>query len=166
MKTRLTTAYIGLGGNLGDPLKQLASARKEINAVPMLSELAFSSYYRSKPLGPADQPDYINAVMAVETGLAPHDLLRHLQQIELTHGRVRSGLRWGSRSLDLDILLYGKEQIADEWLTLPHPGIAQREFVLYPLAQIAPEDLLIPGKGALVELVKACPRRGLEVINE
>lgn len=165
MSIKFTTAYIGLGGNFTNSLELLGSAHKAIDAVQGIRVLAFSSFYRSKPLGLADQPDYVNAVMSVETTLTPNELLQALQQIELAHGRVRTGMRWGPRSLDLDILLYGLEQIAEESLTIPHLGIAEREFVLYPLAEIAPANLEIPGKGLLNELIQACPRRGLEVIE-
>jgi len=158
------TAYIGLGSNLENPTEQLRSARLAIRSLPGVRESAFSSLYRSAPMGPADQPDYVNAVMAVITSLPAHELLNALQAIELSHGRVRTGLRWGSRTLDLDVLLYGQERIATDALTVPHPGIAEREFVLYPLAEIAPQELMIPGRGALADLVSACPRRGLEVI--
>lgn len=158
------TAYIGLGGNLDGALQKLKSARAAINALAGVRESAHSSYYRSQPLGPADQPDYVNAVMAVETVLEPHELLRALQAIEQSHGRVRTGERWGPRTLDLDILLYGDEQIADERLTVPHVGLGEREFVLYPLSEIAP-DLSVPGLGRLAALVEACPRRGLEAIT-
>ncbi|MFZ4703660.1 MAG: 2-amino-4-hydroxy-6-hydroxymethyldihydropteridine diphosphokinase, partial [Candidatus Methylumidiphilus sp.] len=157
-------AYIGLGGNLENPLALLNSARLAIAALPDIRELAFSSFYHSKPMGPSEQPDYVNAVMAVETSLAPHDLLNALQAIEFSHGRVRTGLRWGPRTLDLDILTYGLEQIEEASLTVPHTGIAEREFVLYPMAEIAPSTMTIPGKGKLCDLVAACPRRGLEVI--
>jgi 2-amino-4-hydroxy-6-hydroxymethyldihydropteridine diphosphokinase len=160
-----TIVYIGLGGNLDNTLELLASAHRAIGVVPGIREIACSSFYRSKPMGSADQPDFVNAVMAVETSLGPHDLLKALQMIELSHGRVRTGLRWGPRTLDLDILLYDNVQIADEWLTLPHAGIADREFVLYPLAEIAPPTLAIPGMGLLSDLVTACPRRGLEAIG-
>jgi len=159
------TAYIGLGGNLDDTMELLASARKAIASTPNIREINFSSFYASKPMGHVDQPDYVNAVMAVETTLCPRDLLKALLMIEVSHGRVRSGQRWGPRTLDLDILLYGNGQISEEGLTVPHPGIADREFVLYPLAEIAPANLSIPGKGQLCELVARCPRRGLEVIG-
>lgn len=159
-------AYIGLGGNLNDPLQRLRTARDAILDTAGIREIACSHYYRSAPMGPSDQPDYINAVMALATTLTPHQLLDSLQAIELRHGRVRTGLRWGPRTLDLDILLYGSAQIADQRLTVPHVGIAEREFVLYPLAEIAPPDLLIPGKGHLHELVAACPLRGLEAIAD
>lgn len=158
------TAYIGLGGNLDDPAARLRAARAAIAVLPGVQELAFSSLYRSAPLGPSDQPDYVNAVMAVATTLAPLDLLDALQALEAACGRVRVGERWGPRTLDLDILLYGHEILASERLTVPHPGIGEREFVLYPLREIAPE-LEIPGLGPLAELARRCPRRGLEVIN-
>ena len=164
MKPKATVAYVGLGGNLDDPLGLLRSARKAIAAATGIRETACSGYYRSAPMGPGGQPDYVNAVMAVETALPPHELLKALQSIELSHGRVRTGLRWGPRTLDLDILLYGEEQIHDEALTIPHAGIAEREFVLYPLAEIAPEGFYIPGKGDLHELLAACPLNGLERI--
>jgi len=160
----IVTAFIGLGSNLDDPLAQLRSARRAIQSLPFVREKAFSSLYRSAPMGPSDQPDYINAVMAVETSLPAPDLLKALQVIELAHGRVRGGKRWGPRTLDLDLLLYGHEQIATDELTVPHPGVAEREFVLYPLAEIAPPQLIIPGKGLLSDLVRACPRRGLTVV--
>lgn len=127
--------------------------------------MACSSLYRSAPLGPANQPDYVNAVMAVETALAPLALLDALQALETAFGRVRHGERWGPRTLDLDILLYGSEILATDRLTVPHPGLAEREFVLYPLQEIAP-DLNIPGLGPLADLVRRCPRRGLSVIEE
>ncbi|MGX2039123.1 2-amino-4-hydroxy-6-hydroxymethyldihydropteridine diphosphokinase [Methylocaldum sp. MU1018] len=158
------TAYIGLGANLGDAIEAIRSARSAIGRVAGIRESAFSSLYRSAPMGPADQPDYVNAVMSVETTLKPLDLLRELQAIETAHGRVRKGERWGPRTLDLDLLLFGRERMASEVLTVPHPGIADREFVLYPLQEIAP-DLDVPGKGPLADLVRKCPRRGLQVIG-
>ena len=161
----VTLAYIGLGGNVGNSLELLALARKAIVASAGIRELAFSSLYRSQPMGPTDQPEFINAVMAVETSLSAHSLLKVLQTIELAHGRVRSSLRWGPRTLDLDLLIYGDEIIAEETLTLPHPGIADREFVLHPLAEIAPPDLDIPGMGRLSDLVMACPRHSLEPVR-
>jgi 2-amino-4-hydroxy-6-hydroxymethyldihydropteridine diphosphokinase len=157
--------YIGLGANLGDPVETIKLARLAINKIAGVREVAFSSLYRSAPMGPADQPDYVNAVMSVETTLKPLELLCELQAIEAAHGRVRKGERWGPRTLDLDLLLYGHERIASDVLTVPHPGIADREFVLYPLEEIAPE-LEIPGKGPLVDLVRKCPQRGLKVIDD
>jgi len=157
-------AFIGLGGNLDRPAERICSARLAIQELEGVVEVGFSSLYRSTPLGPKDQPDYVNAVMAIDVGLEPLELLDRLQAMELAHGRVRVGERWGPRTLDLDILLYGDRILRLERLVVPHPGIATREFVLYPLEEIAPE-LLIPGLGPLRDLVGACPRRGLTVID-
>jgi 2-amino-4-hydroxy-6-hydroxymethyldihydropteridine diphosphokinase len=162
----MTIAYIGLGSNLNDPIAQLHSARSAIRALTDTQELACSSLFRSMPMGPSDQPDYVNAVMAVETGLPPNELLARLQTIEHAQGRVRNGLRWGPRTLDLDILLYGDQVIATDTLTVPHAGLAEREFVLYPMAEIAPPDLQIPNAGKLSDLLIACPRRGLTAITD
>ncbi|QFY41451.1 2-amino-4-hydroxy-6-hydroxymethyldihydropteridine diphosphokinase [Candidatus Methylospira mobilis] len=159
------TAYLGLGSNLADPASQLRRARAEIAGLTGVSERAFSSFYHSAPMGPADQPDYVNAVMAVDVTLDAHELLRALQAIELMHGRDRSGRRWGARTLDIDILLYGQEQLHYEDLTVPHPGMTEREFVLYPLAEIAPAGLEIPGGGRLDDWLARCPKRGLEVLS-
>ena len=157
-------AYIGLGGNLDQPAERIRSARRAIQDLTGVREAGFSSLYQSTPLGPQDQPDYVNAVMAIDVDLEPLELLDRLQAIESAHGRVRVGERWGPRTLDLDILLYGEEILHLERLTVPHPGLADREFVLYPLAEIAPE-LRVPGLGWLPDLVRACPRRGLTVID-
>lgn len=157
-------AYIGLGSNLAEPAEQINSARQEIGVLDRVEEIAFSSLYRSPPMGPQNQPDYINAVMAVRTGLSPIELLRQLQAIENHHGRVREE-RWGARTLDLDLLLYGERQISEADLVVPHPGISERAFVLYPLQEIAEADLLIPGYGLLKELVEQCPLAGLHKIT-
>jgi 2-amino-4-hydroxy-6-hydroxymethyldihydropteridine diphosphokinase len=155
---RTLVAYIGLGANLGDPVNQILAARRELQLQPGLCEVAFSGLYRSAPMGPENQPDYVNAVMAVSTRIGPHDLLALLQRVENVHGRVRTGEHWGPRTLDLDLLLYGDETIARPELTVPHPGIADREFVLIPLFEIAPE-LSVPGCGTLRELMRTCSRR-------
>jgi 2-amino-4-hydroxy-6-hydroxymethyldihydropteridine diphosphokinase len=104
-------------------------------------------------MGPSEQPDYINAVAAIDTELSPHALLDALQDIEQAHGRVRKGERWGPRTLDLDVLLYGEQVIDDQRLIIPHPGIAERAFVLYPLYEITGEDFNIPGHGPLQALL-------------
>ena len=114
-------------------------------------------------MGPQDQPDYVNAVMAVATTLAPLELLRGLQGIENNHGRIR-GERWGARTLDLDILLYGDNIIALPDLTVPHSGLTERAFVLYPLYEIAPQ-LTIPNKGKLIDLLANCPLAGLKKLD-
>ncbi|WP_371822599.1 2-amino-4-hydroxy-6-hydroxymethyldihydropteridine diphosphokinase [Methylococcus sp. EFPC2] len=167
MSSEGVIAYLGLGSNLDDPLRQLRNARAAVAALPQTREFACSRYYRSAPMGPADQPDYVNAVLAVQTTLEPEALLCALQAIEAAQGRVRkAGERWGARTLDLDILLYGDRVICTDRLTVPHVGIAQREFVLYPLAEIAPADLDIPGYGRLADLLDGCPLRGLAVIAD
>ena len=157
-------AYIGLGSNLENPEEQIRSARQSIAALAEVSEFAFSSLYRSPPMGPQDQPDYINAVMAVTTCLPALELLRRLQEIERLHGRERKNGRWGARTLDLDLLLYSDQKIDMPDLIVPHIGIADRAFVLYPLFEIAPE-LVIPGKGALSKLIEQCPSTGLHRLS-
>ncbi|CAG7855894.1 partial 2-amino-4-hydroxy-6-hydroxymethyldihydropteridine diphosphokinase, partial [biofilm metagenome] len=132
--TGFINAFIGLGSNLDSPIDHIKSARLAINQLNNLQELCFSSLYISAPMGPQDQPDYINAVMGVATRLSPLDLLYALQNIEQEHGRVRGEQRWGARTLDLDILLYGDQQINTTELIVPHKGIAERAFVLYPLS--------------------------------
>lgn len=159
------TAYIGLGSNLESPAGQILLARTEIAALSGLTEASFSSLYASVPMGPQDQPDYINAVMGVSTGLSPLDLLHALQDIESKHGRVRGKQRWGARTLDLDLLLYGDLQIETEELTVPHPGIAERAFVLYPLQECNPE-VTISGKGKLAVLIKQCPATGIRRLSD
>lgn len=154
-------AWIGLGSNLEQPEQQVRSALDELTGIPDTRLIAASSLYRSAPMGPEDQPSYINAVACLETGLTATALLDALQAIETAHGRIRNGERWGPRTLDLDILLYANEQIANRRLTVPHPGIAERSFVVYPLAEIA-RDLEIPGLGSLRELLAHCSAEGLE----
>lgn len=155
--------YIGLGSNLEQPQQQILTAINDIQTIAGLELVARSSLYHSPPMGPQDQPDYINAVVAVETALAPLELLDALQQIEQSHGRVRKR-HWGERTLDLDILLVDDKVIEEPRLTVPHPGIAERAFVAYPLAEIAP-DLIVPGKGLLVDILANCPLDGLEKVE-
>jgi 2-amino-4-hydroxy-6-hydroxymethyldihydropteridine diphosphokinase len=152
--------FIGLGSNLVDPHDQILSAQQDLAALPQTVCISHSSLYKSPPMGPQDQPDFINAVSAIDTTLAPDTLLNHLQQIEQQHGRVKQR-HWGERTLDLDILLYDNWQIEDAHLHVPHKGIAERAFVLYPLAEIAP-NLEIPGLGPIAKLLALCPKSGLE----
>jgi 2-amino-4-hydroxy-6-hydroxymethyldihydropteridine diphosphokinase len=152
--------YIGLGSNLADPVAQIKSAHTAIASMAGVQELAFSSLYQSSPMGPQDQPDYVNAVICVATDLLPMDLLRCLQAIENDQGRVRKSERWGARTLDLDILIYDDQEIELPDLTIPHQGLTERSFVLYPLFEIAPQ-LLVPGKGPIADLVAKCPLSGL-----
>jgi 2-amino-4-hydroxy-6-hydroxymethyldihydropteridine diphosphokinase len=156
--------YIGLGSNLEQPQQQILTAIRDIEAIAGLELVAQSSLYHSPPMGPQDQPDYINAVVAVETELAPLAVLDALQHIEQSHGRIRKR-HWGERTLDLDILLVDDRVINETRLTVPHPGIAERAFVVYPLAEIAP-DLTIPGKGKLADIKANCPLDGLKQLNE
>jgi 2-amino-4-hydroxy-6-hydroxymethyldihydropteridine diphosphokinase len=155
------TAFIGLGSNLDEPRQQVARALRELAGLPDTTLAAQSSLYRSAPMGPPDQPAYINAVARLETRLAPEALLDALQAIEARHGRVRGDERWGPRTLDLDILLYADVRIDKPRLQVPHPGLAERNFVLQPLAEIAP-DLDIPGLGPLRDLLARCPPDALE----
>jgi len=157
--------YIGLGSNLATPVAQIKEAKQAINALSGIQETAFSSLYRSPPMGPQDQPDYVNAVMAVETDLPALELLRCLQKIELDHGRVRKDERWGARTLDLDILLYGEQIINQPDLIVPHYGMAERAFVLYPLQEIAPA-IQVPSLGDISILVEHCPLDGLVRLAE
>lgn len=146
----MAIAYIALGSNLHTPLEQLKRALNALAQLPQIQLMAVSSFYRSKPLGPQDQPDYLNAAVEISTALSPLALLDELQRIENEQGRVRLR-RWGERTLDLDILLYGDEIIQTERLTVPHYDMHNREFVIVPLAEIAP-NLILPNGQKLAEL--------------
>jgi len=156
-------AYVALGSNLDDPARQVRSALAALGRLPDTDLVARSSLYRSLPVGPPNQPDYINSVAALETALTPEEMLEHLQSIERRHGRTREGERWGPRTLDLDLLLHGHSRRDDPHLVLPHPGLHERAFVLYPLFEIAP-DLQVPGLGTLRELIGRVPARGVRVV--
>lgn len=145
----MATVYIGMGSNLDDPQQHMLQAKKSLQQLPQTRLLAHSGLYQSAAMTlPEDdepQADYINAVVKLETQLTPHQLLDECQRIEHNQGRLRHK-RWGARTLDLDILLYDTLQFEDERLSIPHPGIAERAFVLYPLSQLD-KKLLIPGQG-------------------
>lgn len=134
----MTLVYIALGSNLASPLTQVNAAIAALGAIPDSRIVAVSSFYRTPPLGPQDQPDYLNAAVALETTLAPEALLDHTQRIELDQGRVRKAERWGPRTLDLDIMLFGDETIATPRLTVPHYDMKNRGFMLWPLFEISP----------------------------
>ncbi|HHJ12991.1 MAG TPA: 2-amino-4-hydroxy-6-hydroxymethyldihydropteridine diphosphokinase [Gammaproteobacteria bacterium] len=155
-----TRAWIGLGSNLDSPLDQVRAALTELAALPDTRLAACSRLYRSAPMGPPGQPDYINAVAGVDTGLPPQALLDALQAIERAHGRVR-GEHWGPRTLDLDILLYGDLKLDSPRLHLPHPGLLARNFVLVPLAELAP-GLMLDGVSVAGRAARL-GRAGLEV---
>ena len=142
----MTVAYIAIGSNLASPLEQVNAALKALGDIPERHILAVSSIYRTPPLGPQDQPDYLNAAVALETSLAPEELLNHTQRIELQQGRVRKAERWGPRTLDLDIMLFGNEVINTERLTVPHYDMKNRGFMLWPLFEIAPELVFPDGE--------------------
>ena len=144
--------YIGLGSNLDDPQAQLKKATVALGTIPSSSVVKTSSFYKSKPVGPQDQPDYINAVVELATGLSAPVLLDYLQGIENEHGRQREQ-RWGARTLDLDILLFGEEVIHDDRLVVPHVEMHKRGFVLFPLEEIAP-DCVIPDIGSVYALLQ------------
>lgn len=150
--------YIGLGSNLGDSRQQLQQAMQAMHQLPQTRLVKASSLYSSAPLGPADQPRYTNAVAWLETTLDPLELLALLQAIELEHGRERQGERWGPRTLDLDILLFGQQAIAHERLQVPHYHMHMRPFVLYPLAEVSSADLQLPDGRLLVDLLLQCPQ--------
>ena len=153
--------YIGLGSNLAEPLRQLQAALAAIAELPHSELVTTSSFYASDPLGPPDQPRYVNAVAALDTELAPLELLDALQRIEQEQGRVRKAERWGPRTLDLDILLFGQRLIDEPRLQVPHYHLHARAFVLYPLAELAPQLTLADGR-QLSALLAACPFTGLQ----
>jgi 2-amino-4-hydroxy-6-hydroxymethyldihydropteridine diphosphokinase len=160
----LASAYVGLGSNLDDPGAQVERALDELAGLPQTCLQARSALYRSPPMGPPDQPYYINAVAALSTTLEAEPLLAELLALERAHGRRRNGQRWGPRTLDLDLLVYGEARIDVPGLRVPHPGIAERSFVIYPLAEVAP-GLVVPGLGAVTELCARCPSDGLERLS-
>lgn len=158
----MTLVYIGLGSNLSDPKQQIINALAQLENIEKTQLISVSSLYFSRPMGPQDQPDYMNAVAALNTALSPLELLDILQTIENNAGRVRKGNRWGARVLDLDILLFGQEIINNERLIIPHYGITFREFVLIPLAEIAP-DLQLPNGKSISLLASIIDINGLKV---
>ncbi len=145
-----TPAYVGVGSNLEDPEQQVESAIDSIARIPECEIVARSSLYQSAPFGPVEQPDFINAVVGLLTTLDARSLFHQLQHIENSQGRIR-GERWGPRVLDLDLLVFGGTIVDLDDLTVPHPGIAERNFVLLPLLEIA-HDLVIPGLGKVVDI--------------
>ncbi|WP_323752211.1 2-amino-4-hydroxy-6-hydroxymethyldihydropteridine diphosphokinase [Marinobacter sp.] len=148
-------AYVGLGSNLKDPAAQLARAVMELACLPQTTLLAQSPFYASRPVGPQDQPDFVNGAVELRTSLKAHHLLDHLQAIEHAHGRER--LRhWGPRTLDLDLLVFGTETIDDERLTVPHAELANRDFALQPLLDLNPE-LELPDGRRVIQLRTQCP---------
>ncbi|MDH3450949.1 MAG: 2-amino-4-hydroxy-6-hydroxymethyldihydropteridine diphosphokinase [Gammaproteobacteria bacterium] len=151
-------AFVGLGSNQGDPLRQVSTAIDELQALSC-SPVRVSPMYGSKAIGPGTQPDYVNAVVRLSTALPADDMLSALHDIEHVHRRVRDQ-RWAARTLDLDLLVYGTAVIDQPGLQIPHPRLAERPFVLYPLFDLAP-DLHIPGLGSVQTLRRQCPGDGI-----
>lgn len=150
--SRLVPAYVALGSNLDDPRAQVGRAFDALAALPETRLVLRSSLYSSRPVGPVEQPDFVNAVAGLLTALEPGALLAALKDLEARLGRTRPVVRWGPRRIDLDLLVHGTARSATGELTLPHPGIAERAFVLAPLAEIAP-DLDVPGLGRVRTLL-------------
>lgn len=148
----MTRVYLALGSNLADPLHQVQAALDALAAIPETTLVVSSAFYRTPPYGPPDQPDYLNAAVALDTALLPEKLLDHTQRIELEQGRVRKDERWGPRTLDLDIMLFGNQTLATPRLTVPHYDIANRAFMLVPLLEIAP-DITFPDGVKAAELL-------------
>ena len=159
----MTRAFVGLGSNIGEPRSQLQAAMKELDELPDTRAVAASALYRSAPLGYLEQPEFLNAVVELETRLAPEALLDGLQAIEKRHGRERP-FGGAPRTLDLDLLLYGDATLATPRLNLPHPRMHERAFVLMPLAEIAPRAT-IPGRGTARALLAACGGQRVERID-
>ena len=154
----MNTAYIALGSNLDSPLQHVTDATQAIGLLGTIT--AHSSWYRSKAIGPGEQDDYINGVICLETRLTAYELLQALQQIEDRHGRERR-IRWGARTLDLDILLYNDQTIDSSRLTIPHPRMLERNFVIYPLHEIAPE-LQFGNNTSITTIKNSLSSQGLE----
>ena len=159
----MSIAYVGLGANIGEPRKQLKAALREMNSLPETRIAATSSFFRSAPVGYRDQPDFMNAVAALETALTPERLLASLQAIEDRHHRERP-FPGAPRTLDLDLLLYGDLTLHTPQLTLPHPRMHERAFVLKPLLEVAPQAV-IPGHGKAAELLAGCSNQEAERID-
>ena len=155
-------AFIALGSNLGDPRAKVRGGFAELNHLPTTHLLASSSLYASAPMGYTDQPDFINAVAKIETNLGPRELLEALLAIERRHGRQREILN-GPRTLDLDLLLYGTLQLEEAGLTIPHPRMHERAFVLMPLVEIEPE-CVIPGRGRAADWLAKCANRAIKEV--
>ena len=164
-KLQNVICYVALGSNLGDSVAYLNNAIEALKSSSFIEQLAISSFYKSKPHGPQDQPDYLNAVVRFVTPLKAEPLLDFLQSIEDDNSRVRKGVvRWGARTLDLDILFYGDELINTQRLTIPHPRICERAFVLLPLLDLH-ADLKIDAGNTIKSCINALPDSALQEIT-
>ncbi len=158
-------AYLGIGGNLSDPRSQVLRAIERVGSIADVRLVLRSRLYGSRPLGDPRQPDFVNAVVGVLTRLEPPALLGELRAIERAFGRPDARQKWGPRVIDLDLLVYGRERRGEPELLLPHPGIVERNFVLYPLADIAP-DLEVPGLGRVADLARRVPAEGIWTLED
>ena len=154
-------AYVALGSNLADPIRQVQAAFAALDGLPGSQLIARSGLWRSRPMGPQDQPEFVNAVMGLLTTLGPRELLEAMQAIERNMGRTPPVERWGPRVIDLDLVVYSDERRDEPGLTLPHPGLHQRNFVLYPLAEFAAE-LWVPGLARVCRLRDQVSPEGIE----
>lgn len=152
--------YVAIGSNLDEPVLQVRQAFDSLARLDRSRLVVRSRIYRSAPLGPQDQPEFVNAAAGLLTQLAPRELLIELKQLEGALGKQTPVVRWGPRRIDLDLLVYGAERVDDADLTVPHPGVPVRNFVLYPLLDIAP-DLVVPGHGRVRDLAARVGRTGL-----
>ncbi|HKU13211.1 MAG TPA: 2-amino-4-hydroxy-6-hydroxymethyldihydropteridine diphosphokinase [Steroidobacteraceae bacterium] len=157
-------AYVALGSNLDDPPRQIAAAFERLATLERCRLIARSRLYRTAPLGPQDQPEFVNAAAGLLTLLTARELLRALKRIEADIGRAQPVVRWGPRRIDLDLLLLDDLRVTEPDLTVPHPGLTQRNFVLYPLQDIAPE-LLVPGEGRVSVLAARAGSAGLALLT-
>lgn len=157
---RWRPAYVALGSNLAEPASQVERAIARLAGLPETRLVARSRLWRTTPLGPRDQPDYVNAVAGLLTRLGPHELLAEFKRLEAAMGRLSPPVRWGPRVIDLDLVAFGEERLQEAGLDVPHPGVHERDFVLYPLAELAPA-LWIPGRGRVATLVRQVENRGL-----
>ena len=160
---RWIPAYVALGSNLAEPQGQIERAYTQLAGIRNTRLVCRSRLYASRPMGPQDQPEFVNAAAGLLTRLSATGLLSELQAIEVAMGRAPPPVRWGPRVIDLDLLLYGQLMSRDPGLTLPHPGIHERNFVLYPLADIAP-TLLVPGHASVAELARQRGGDGLRLL--
>ncbi|PCJ45424.1 MAG: 2-amino-4-hydroxy-6-hydroxymethyldihydropteridine diphosphokinase [Moraxellaceae bacterium] len=158
------TAFVGLGSNLDQPLQHIQQAATALDQIPDTELIALSPLYQSSAIGPGEQPDYINAVAALTTSLSAHQLLHQLQSIENQQGRSRGPERWTARTLDLDLLMFGNDVINTAKLTVPHPRMTERNFVLYPLRDLAHRlnpELTLPNGQRIISLADQCKNDGI-----
>lgn len=162
-RSPVSLVYIALGSNLNDPRRQVEQGLQALTNLPATRYRARSGWYQSNAVGPGEQADYLNGVVLLETALEPDELIVHLHRIESAQGRERR-IRWAARTLDLDILLYGERVVTTDRLRIPHPRLSERNFVLYPLADISP-DLILPNGTSLATLLSRCPADGLKRVR-